>query len=150
MVAYSLAFRQRVLADCDAGLKTKAVAEKYGVSGTWVRWLKQKWRETGSIAIGVPTGRPRKIDREKLAALVEQDADATLAELRERLGIACSVTAIWMALDALKITYKKSRSGPPSKTGPTSPSGARRGALSSSDSIRAGSSSSTKPGRRRT
>jgi hypothetical protein len=31
MPAYSLDLRQRVLADCDAGLKTKAVAQKYGV-----------------------------------------------------------------------------------------------------------------------
>ena len=31
MPTYSLDLRKRVLADCDAGLKTKAVAEKYGV-----------------------------------------------------------------------------------------------------------------------
>jgi len=47
MPTYSLDLRQRVLADCDAGLKTKAVAEKYGVSRTWVRSLKQRRRETG-------------------------------------------------------------------------------------------------------
>ena len=50
MQAYSLALRKRVLADCDAGLKTKAVAQRYGVSRTWVRALKQRRRETGEIA----------------------------------------------------------------------------------------------------
>ena len=39
MAAYSLDLRTHVLADCDAGLQTKPVAEKYGVSRTWVRWL---------------------------------------------------------------------------------------------------------------
>mgnify|MGYP001365022720 CR=1 FL=1 len=107
MAAYSMVLRKRVLADCDAGMKTKPVAEKYGVSRTWVRGLKQKRRETGDIAPGVPTGRPRKIDRDQLAALVKEDADATLAELRERLGVKCSLTAIWMVLDTLRITFKK-------------------------------------------
>ena len=54
MRAYSMDLRRRVLTDCDAGMKTKAVAEKYGVSRTWVRWLKQRRRETGQIAARVP------------------------------------------------------------------------------------------------
>jgi len=108
MQAYPLAMRERVLADCDAGLKTKAVAEKYHVSRTWVRSLKQRRRETGEIA---PRrgggGRKRKFDRARLAELVAADADATLAELRERLGVKCALSAIWMALDQLHITFKK-------------------------------------------
>jgi len=149
MSAYSMDLRKRVLADCEQHA-TKSVAEKYGVSRTWVRWLKRKQRETGDIRPGVPSGRPRKIDREKLTALVKDDPDATLAELRERLGVPCSVTAIWMALDAMRITFKKKRSAPASKSGRTSPSDVRRGGRSRSGSIRAGSSSSTKPGPRRT
>ena len=150
MKAYSMDLRQRVLADCDAGMKTKPVAQKYGVSRTWVRWLKQKRRETGDIRAGVSPGRPRKIDRQRLSVLVKDDPDATLVELRERLGVKCSVTAIWMALHALRITFKKSRSAPPSRTARTSPSAALRGARGKSGSIRGGSSSSTKPGRPRT
>jgi transposase len=119
MRAYSMDLRKRVLADSDAGLPTKQVAEKYGVSRTWVRWLKQRRRETGKIEPGVPTGRPRKIDREKLAALVKAYPDATLVELRDRLGVECAPTAIWMALDAMKITFKKKRYGPRNKTART-------------------------------
>lgn len=39
--AYSMDLRQRVIADCDRGLKTNAVALKYSVSSAWVRRLKQ-------------------------------------------------------------------------------------------------------------
>lgn len=151
MQAYPLAMRERVLADCDAGLKTKAVAEKYHVSRTWVRSLKQRRRETGEIA---PRrgggGRKRKFDRARLAELVAADADATLAELRERLGVKCALSAIWMALDQLHITFKKKRCKRPSKTDPMSPRGARRGVSRNSDSTPRGSFSSTKRGRRRT
>ena len=149
MTAYSMDLRKRVLADSDAGLPTKQVAEKYSVSRTWVRSLKQRRRETGSIAPRVPTGRPRKIDREQLAALVRQCPDATLVELRDRLGVDCSPTAIWMALDAMRITFKKKRSAPPSKTGQTSRKDVRTGGRGKSGSTRAGSSSSTKRGRTR-
>lgn len=83
------------------------MAKKYSV--TWILSLKRKRRMTGDIRPGVPTGRPRKIGRERLAALVKEDPDATLAELRDRLGVECGVPAIWMALDALRITFKKSR-----------------------------------------
>jgi transposase len=149
MAAYSMDLRKRVLADSDAGLPTKQVAEKYGVSRTWVRSLKQRRRETGNIAPRVPTGRPRKIDRDQLAALVRQVPDATLVELRDKLGVACTPTAIWMALDAMRITLKKSRCAPPSKSGRTSPRNARGGKRGKSDSTRGGSFSSTKRGRTR-
>src|SRR5437588_8389211 len=59
MRAYSMDLRERVWADCQAGMKTPAVAEKYRVSGSWVRRLKQRHRATGSLARRPPsTGRP--------------------------------------------------------------------------------------------
>ena len=149
MSAYSMDLRLRVLADCDAGLPTKQVALKYSVSRTWVRWLKQRRRETGSIEPGRPTGRPRKIDRDKLAGLVKQFPDATLVELRDKLGIECSPTAIWMALHAMRITFKKKRYGPPSRIARMSPKDARNGGRGKSDSIRSDSFSSMKHGRTR-
>lgn len=127
MKAYSMKLRRLVLADCDAGLPTKQVAEKYSVTGSWIRWLKRRRRDTGSIEPGVPTGRPRKIDREQLAELVKQHPDATLIELRDKLGVDCSLTSIWMALDAMRITFKKKRCVPPNKTGRTSRKNARIG-----------------------
>lgn len=129
MAAYSLALRKKVLVDCDAGLKTKQVAERYGVSCTWVRSLKQRRRETGEFAARIPkVGRKPKFDRVRLAELVAAQPDATLAELRERLGVRCALSAICTALRKLKLTYKKSRSTRPSRSGRTSQSNAPPGA----------------------
>lgn len=148
MSAYSLDLRKRVLVDSDAGLPTKQVAEKYGVSRTWVRSLKQRRRETGEIAARIPKcGRKPKIDRDRLRELVRNQPDATLVELRERLGVSCSLSSLWAALDKLRLTFKKKRSTRRSRTAPTSPRSGRTGGRGRSGSIRAGSYSSTKPGR---
>jgi transposase len=148
MKAYSMDLRKRVLADCDVGLPTKQVAEKYDVSRAWVRRLKQRRRETGEIGPR-PCGGARRIviDREKLSSLVAQQPDATLVELRERLGVDCTLAAICIALRELKLTFKKSPCGPPSRTDQTSRKDGRSGGRGKSGSIRGGSSSSTKPGR---
>jgi transposase len=151
MQAYSLDLRVRVLADCDAGLTTQVVAEKYGVSRTWVRSLKQRRRETGEFVARRPRcGRKPKFERARLAELVADDPDATLVELRERLGVQVALSAICTALRKLGLTYKKKRSGPRSRIGPTSPSSGPRGVSGNSGSTPRGSSSSTKPGRKRT
>lgn len=49
MRAYSMDLRQRVIDACDSGLGTSEVAETFSVSQAWVRRLKQRRRETGSI-----------------------------------------------------------------------------------------------------
>ena len=126
--AIPMALRQRVLADCDAGLKTKAVATKFKVSASWVRRLKQHRRERGDIIPRKGGGaRLIKIDRKKLADAVARRPDATLLELAEMIGVRCGKSAIHKALAQLKISYKKSRSTPPSRTGPTSRANARHG-----------------------
>jgi transposase len=128
--AYPVELRERVLADCDAGLGTKATARKFRVSPAWVRRLKQHRRERGGD-IAPRTGggsRGTKIDRAELAALVRQRPDATLLELADGLGVACVKSAVWKALRQLKLSYKKSPSAPPSRTGRTSPNAGRPGA----------------------
>jgi transposase len=128
MEAYSMDLRERVLADCDAGLGTKATAKKFKVSPAWVRRLKQHRRERGDIVPRNGGGsRGRKIDRGRLAELVKEKPDATLVELRDRLGVSVTPWAICKALRELKLTYKKSRSAPPSRTVPTMPRSGRRG-----------------------
>ena len=49
MRAYSMDLRERALLDSDAGMKAADVAAKYRVSGSWVRLLKQRRRETGEV-----------------------------------------------------------------------------------------------------
>ena len=108
MLAYSADLRERVLNDCDLGTPTLRVARKYDVSPSWVRRLKQRRRESGQTTPRPAGGRRfGRIDRSRLAALSKADPDATLAELRERLGVACSLSAVHQALRKLKVTYKK-------------------------------------------
>ena len=111
-----------------ADAPTKVVAQRFGVSPAWVRRLKQHLRERGDILPRTGGGsRGRKIDRERLAALVKEDPDATLVELRDRLGIQVTPWAICKALKELKLSFKKKASTPASRTGRTSPSVGRSG-----------------------
>jgi transposase len=128
MEAYSMDLRRRVIAACDAGQGTTSVATNFNVSPAWVRRLKQQRRERGDIRPRVGGGPPpRKIDRQRLAELVNEQPDATLVELRDRLGISVTPWAICKALRELKLSYKKSRSTQPNRTGPMSPKRERRG-----------------------
>ena len=120
--------RERVIAACDAGRQTKEVAKIFKVSPAWVRRLKQHRRQRGDIIPRNGGGsRGRKIDRDRLAELVRQDPDATLVQLRDRLGVAVTPWSICKALRELKLTFKKSHSTPPSRTGRMSPSDASSG-----------------------
>ena len=128
MKAYSLDLRQRVIGACDAGKGTKAVAATFGVSASWVRRLKQHRRQRGDIIPRNGGGsRGRKFDRDRLAALVKEQPDATLMELRERLGASVTLWAISKALHELKLSYKKSRFTPPNRTDPMSSRSGRHG-----------------------
>jgi transposase len=122
MRAYSMDLRERVFADCQAGMATPAVAERYKVSASWVRRLKQRQRATGSLARRPPsTGRPVVLapHEARVRELVRDDPDATLAELRGRLGVEVSTGALCNYLRRLRLSFKKRSSGRPSRTGPT-------------------------------
>lgn len=122
MKPYSMDLRQRVLADRDRGLSTAAVAAKYTVSPAWVRRLLQRRRETGETA-----PRPQRRGRvplwqthgEPIRQAVRAQPDATLAELRQRLGLGVALSTLWAAVAALGLRLKKKSPGPPSRTGPT-------------------------------
>jgi transposase len=129
---YSQDLRDRVLAAYDRGMRTKQIAELFAVSPAWARGIKQRRRETGQTAPRPMGGATVvKIDRARLAELVKQQPDATLRELRERLGGACGEPAICMALKKLGLSFKKRRSTPPSRTARTSPNAASSGGPSS-------------------
>jgi transposase len=136
MEAYSLDLRKRVLASCDAGRGTKQVAELYGVSTAWVRRLKQRRRELGLVGpLPGRFGKPPKLTDEhlrRLEQLVAHRPDATLAELRDELGVQVVPSTIARALARLGLTFKKSRSTPPSRTAQTSRPGGPSGTSSSS------------------
>lgn len=122
MRAYSMDLRQRVLADCDEGMGATAVAAKYRVSESWVRRLKQRRKATGETAPRPSGRRPCSWDphAEAIKAAVAAAPDATLRELKERLGLALSLSTLWRAVAASGLTLKKKSSGPPNRTVPTS------------------------------
>lgn len=113
---YSQDLRDRVLAAYDRGMQTKQIAEVFDVSPAWARMIKQRRRETGETAPRPMGGATViKIDRARLAELVREQPDATLKELRERLGVQCAESAICMALKKLGLSFKKRRSTRPSR-----------------------------------
>ena len=117
---YSQDLRDRILAAYDRGMKTRAIADVFGVSRAWARRVKQRRRETGQTS-AKPVGSPGviKVDRAKLTQLVREHPDATLEELRDRLGISCAISTICMALQALGFSRKKRRSRPRNRTART-------------------------------
>jgi len=140
MRAYSMDLRVRVLADGDAGLPVAAVAAKYRVSPAWVRRLRQRRAATGETAPR-PGGRRTPAlagQAEAIRGAVREAPDATLAELKARLGLAVSLATLWRAVRRLGLTVKKKSSGRPSRTGPTSGRGAGRGGPPSPGSTRGG------------
>ena len=117
MQAYSMDLRERALLDSDAGMKAADVAVKYRVSGSWVRLLKQRRRETGEVAPRVQRhGRRRMLEPHlhTLAALIAEQPDRTLAELKDALGTPARLATIWRAVAALDVTVKKN--GPALRT----------------------------------
>jgi transposase len=125
---FSTDFRARVLAAYGRGMSTKQIADAFGVCPAWARRVKQRHRERGETDHR-PMGGARvvKIDRPRLVELVRARPDATLAELRDAMGVVCALSALWTALDKLGLSFKKRRSTRRSRTAPTSPSAARRG-----------------------
>ncbi len=114
---YSRDLRLKVLAAYARGFTTKHIAETLSVSRSWARRVKQRHRENGEVQARPMGGSNPRIDRQRLAELVAEQPDATLAELRDRLEVACSISGIDAALKAMNISFKKRRSMPRSKTG---------------------------------
>lgn len=118
---FSNDLRTRVLAAYDRGMPTIQIARTFAVSPAWARRLKQRRRETGEVAARPMGGATIiKVDREKLALLVREQPDATLKELRDRLGVQCAQSTICAALKAIGMSFKKRRSTRRSRTGPMS------------------------------
>jgi transposase len=104
--------RQRILDTVARGEGSlRQIARRFLVNVSTVVRLLKRHRETGS-AVPRPHAGGRQLalgpdDRERLRESIRQQPDATLDELRQRLGVDCSVMAISRALKKLKITRKK-------------------------------------------
>ena len=110
MRAYSMDLRERILRDSDAGMPSAGVAEKYDVSRAWVDRLKQRRRETGEVSPRAQRYGPHpKLGPylHRLADLIHEQPDRTLAELQAALGLSASLATIWRAVKQLGFTVKK-------------------------------------------
>ena len=122
MKPYSSDLRERVVRAADLSEETREeIAERFGVSTSWIRRLLQRRRENGSIA-ALPHGggKPAKYSGAALERLKRELAaqpDASLEELRDRTRVSASIMAVFRALERLGARRKKSRSAPPSRIG---------------------------------
>ena len=104
-MAHSIEIREKALEYLERCKNISQVARAYGISrNTLYCWLDLK-QKTGKLERRVVKARPRKIDREKLAAYIEQYPDAYLAEIAKHFH--CSAVAVFYALRSMGITRKK-------------------------------------------
>lgn len=120
----SLDLRERILEAYDEGKATREqVAGRFRVSLGMVKKLLQQRRQSGDIRPRHHlAGRKPLIvgkHREEMSGLLKKKPDLTLKELREALGLKCSLQAIHVVLVKMEMTYKKRHCGPASRSGRT-------------------------------
>jgi transposase len=155
MKTLSLDLRERILAAYDAKAATREmVAARFRVSLGMVKKLLQQRRWLGEIGpLHHRAGRKPRIlpaHREQFRRHLTAKPDLTLAELRAATGLDCTLPAIHYVLADMGLTFKKRRSGRPSRTGRTSSARVGGGGATKADSIRPDWSSSTSRRRRPT
>lgn len=125
--ALSIDLRERVVGAVADGASCRQAAARFGVSASSaIRW--NALARTKGHAAPKRQGGDRRSGRiEAHAALIlgaiERQPDITLADLRAELaghGIAISVAGLWRFFARRRITLKKSRGIPRSRTVPTS------------------------------
>src|SRR5262249_23958513 len=112
MTPYSEDLRQRILETVERREGSlRQIARRFLVSLSFVTRLLQLHRSTGSLQPRPHGGgNPAKLgpqDLERLRELVRQQPDATLEELRQRLGVSCCTMTIARALRKLGLPRKK-------------------------------------------
>lgn len=115
MATISLDLRERIITAYDRGEGTRQqIADRFVVSLGMVKKLLQQRRRTKSLAPrhSFSGRKPRLLARcrRPLEKLVRAEPDLTLAELRARLELPCSLAALHYVLAKLGLTYKKRRS----------------------------------------
>ena len=120
MKTLSVELREQILASYDRGEGTRQdVADRYRVSLGMVKKLLQQRGRTGDIAPRHHhSGRkPTILDihRRQFRALLAKQPDMTLKELRDAVGLHCSLPAIHYVLADMGLTYRERR-GPHART----------------------------------
>ena len=112
MGPYSMDLRERVAAAIDEGEGCeRQIAKRFRVSVSFVTRLLQRRRDAGTLAPKPHGGGPRPVlgfpEQVRLAMLIAEHPDATLNQLKEWGGFACTLTTLWRTLRRFRLTYKK-------------------------------------------
>jgi transposase len=147
MATYSMDLRERVVRAVDTGEGTQEqIAKRFSVSSRWIRTLLSRRAATGSIAPKPNAGGRKPLIQgeaaESLRAAVRDAPDATLEELREKVGFGGCLMTVWRAIERLKVTRKKSPCGPESSSTRRSSRSGGSGSSGRRTSTRVGSCSS--------
>lgn len=125
MKAYSLDLRERVLTACQSPERSlPQVAAQFSVSLSFISKLLRRQRTSGSAAALPPRGGPApllgQVALDHLTACLQQQPDATLAELAHALqaagGPSVSRATLARAVTKLDWRRKKRQSTPPNAT----------------------------------
>jgi transposase len=126
--AYSQDLRSRVLAAADDGARVGQIATLLRVSVSYVSKVLSRRDATGETSARAQRShRAQKLSalHAAISAEVAARPDVTIAELRRWLsethGVSVSEGLMHKTLVRLGLTFKKSRSGRPSRNVPTSP-----------------------------
>lgn len=133
MATLSLDLRQRIIKAYDRGDATREqVARRFEVSLGMVKKLIQQRRHAGDIAPRHHrSGRkPLIVDshRREMRLLLGKKPDLTLEEIRNHLGLGCTIQAIHYVLADMGLTYKKRHSALQNNPDRTLPAPAGSGA----------------------
>ena len=112
MGPYSMDLRERVAAALDEGEGSeRQIAKRFRVSVSFATRLLQRRRDAGTLAPKPHGGGPRPVlgfpEQVRLAMLIAEHPDATLNQLKEWGGFACTLTTLWRTLRRFRLTYKK-------------------------------------------
>lgn len=114
-----LEVRRRIVRAYETGRGTQVeIARMFGTTQQFVSKLIQQYRQTGSMEPGHGGGHPPVFSGQSLQALqncVLRQPDLTLEEVRERMGVSCSLASVHNTLARLGLRYKKRRFTPANK-----------------------------------
>jgi len=114
MKSYSNDLREKVVKRRERGHSAAEVARWFGISKRSVERYWRQQQDRGSIAPKQRGGyrRSRLVGHEEtLRGWIAAQADLTLAELQARLraelGLSIGITALWVRLEQMGLSYKK-------------------------------------------
>jgi len=151
--SYSQDLRARVLAAIDGGMAARSAASVFQVSVSYIYKALIRRRRTEEVSASSGRRLPRKLTSAQEAALAAHKSEPIRISpwrrckpsLAAEHAVRLSNGAMWSAVDRLGLSFKKRRSGPPSRTDRMSPPGAASGARRSPSSMPTNSSLSTRP-----